>query len=131
MCRDTPGDTATACYDMARSSTRVRAATWPRYCRGGLGISHDTASHRLRHGRGSATTRPGLGHDTAKPAPRYGHQRATIRSACAQGERLLHARSCPFGAGSRYKIISWLRGGDHVSRYRATRGCDTLGTTHS
>ena len=68
-------------------------------------------------------TRPSLHHDMAIRGPRY----------C----RLARARAWLLGAGSQYKIVSWLRGGDHVLRYRAARGCDTatvsqntvLGTT--
>ena len=55
---------------------------------------------------------------------------ATIRHARAQGEWRARSRAWPLGAGSQYKIVSWLRGGDHVSRYRTAKGCDTVTVRH-
>ena len=46
------------------------------------------------------------------------------------GRGRVRARAWLLGAGSRYKIVSWLRGGDHVSLYRVARGCDTATVRH-
>ena len=95
-------------------------------------LYHDTeagkaglgAARGPRHGQDSTTTWSSLHHDTADPRVR---QAARARARQAARAR---ARAWPLGAGSRYKIVSWLRGGDHVSRYRAARGCDTTTVHH-
>ena len=60
----------------------------------------------------------------------YGHQRATIRLARAQGERCAHTRAWPLGAGSRYKIISWLRGGRPLCRDTVQLGAAIRRSAH-